>query len=124
MKAAGKSRSTSEVELRSWPPFAPGEWRDGVLATLETTQGRGPVVATSGEDVSPVGCLHMGGNVSEWVVVRVPEGEEPSGVRGGNWNLTRAAADVRRVPTKRYERSFRETTIGFRCAVDGEVVRQ
>jgi hypothetical protein len=67
----------------------------------------------------------MGGNVSEWVDVPfAATGEPRTGVRGGNWWMTRFAADVRRVPTKRYDPSFRARTIGFRCAVDESAVPQ
>jgi tRNA A-37 threonylcarbamoyl transferase component Bud32 len=119
VKAAAKA--AGEAKLRSWPPFPPGEWRDGVLATAELLGERmRPVTADSGEDRSPAGCLHMGGNVSEWVDLAVGG----AGVRGGNWHMTKWGADIRSVPGKAFDRSVRAKTIGFRCAVDaGEVGR-
>jgi hypothetical protein len=124
VKAAAKK--DGELDLLRWPTG--NTWVDGVLVTQElvsTTSFKGPVSATTGQDVSPVGCLHMGGNVSEWVQLeRVEEGERETAVRGGNWFLTRVAADVRTVPAKRYDRSRRAPTIGFRCAVDAERVRE
>ena len=122
VKAAAKSKSRDEVDLRTWPPFVGDEWRDGVLATKEATGGTRPLPAAEGEDVSPAGCLHMGGNVSEWVVVT--SGRTPhAATRGGNWFHSSAAADVRRVPAKVFDPSFRAPTIGFRCAVDGDAVQ-
>lgn len=125
VKAAAKSKDPGELELRSWPPIAAGApWKDGLLATAELTKQAGPVRADQGADVSPAECLHMGGNVSEWVDLPfAPAGEPRTGVRGGNFWMTRFAADVRRVPTMRYDRSFRAPTIGFRCAVDASQVR-
>lgn len=122
VKAAAKSRSKDEPELRSWPPFAPGAWKDRVLVTSEWAKG--PVAAGSGDDVSPVGCLHMGGNVSEWVDVVDGAGGPAAATRGGNWFYSRRAADVRNTPAKRYDRSLRTNTIGFRCAVDAVEVRR
>lgn len=120
VKAAAKA--PAEPELRSWPPFPPGEWRDGVLATAEAVgDRRRPVPADSGEDRSPWGCLHMGGNVSEWVDLA---GSGQAGVRGGSWYYTKSMADVREASGKAYDRGKRAKTIGFRCAVDeGEVRR-
>jgi serine/threonine protein kinase len=122
VKAAASGDPKTEAELRTWPPFAGTAWKAGVLATAESVKG--PVAADSGEDLSPAGCLHMGGNVSEWVErPDAPAGEFAQGTRGGNWFYTRAAADVRNTPMKGYDRSFRAPTIGFRCAVDGEAVQ-
>jgi tRNA A-37 threonylcarbamoyl transferase component Bud32 len=122
VKAAAKSRSPGEADLRPWPPFAVGEeWRNGVVVTSDWAKG--PASAVAGADVSPVGCLHMGGNVSEWI--ELPEAVEGStaGTRGGSWFFTRRAADVRGTPAKAWEPSFRANTIGFRCAVDASQVR-
>lgn len=123
VKAA--AQKDGELELRSWPPLAAGDaWKDGLLATAEATQQKGPVDATRGADVSPSGCLHMGGNVSEWVDLPFARpGEPKTGVRGGSFWTTRFGADVRRVPVKPYEPGFRLRTIGFRCAVDASEVR-
>jgi tRNA A-37 threonylcarbamoyl transferase component Bud32 len=123
VKAAAKK--AGEVNLRQWPSFCEGEeWKDGVLATSESVKR--PVSALKTDDVSPCGCLHMGGNVSEWVDLAAPSGEGGStaGTRGGNWYFTKRAADVRNTPGKQWDRSFRETTIGFRCAVDADKVSQ
>lgn len=123
VKAAAKAEG--EIDLRSWPPIpAGGAWRDGVLATAESTQQKGPVDATRGDDVSPSQCLHMGGNVSEWVDLPFArEGEPRTGVRGGSFWTSRVGAETR-VPTKAYDPSFRARTIGFRCAVDASEVKQ
>jgi tRNA A-37 threonylcarbamoyl transferase component Bud32 len=122
VKAAAKSKSPAETELRSWPPFAPGEeWRDGVVVTSDWAKG--PVSALSGGDVSPVGCLHMGGNVAEWVDLPEPVDGSPAGTRGGSWFFSRRAADVRNTPAKAFDRSFRANTIGLRCAVDASRVQ-
>jgi formylglycine-generating enzyme required for sulfatase activity len=118
VRAAAKA--ADEEDLRSWPPFPGSTWKDGVLATSETTRGAGPVAADAGDDVSPAGCLHMGGNVSEWVAVA----GGGAGVRGGNWFLTHAAAEVPGVPARTCARSFRARTIGFRCAADPEGARR
>jgi formylglycine-generating enzyme required for sulfatase activity len=122
VKAAAKAEG--ERGLRSWPPIAEGEpWKDGLLATAESTKQTGPVDATKGGDESPSKCLHMGGNVSEWVDLPFArEGDAKSGVRGGSFLFSRFGADIARVPTKPYDRSFRARTIGFRCAVDAEQV--
>ncbi len=123
VKAAAKSADKSEFDLRRWPPIVGGEWKDGLLVVSDGRRLAGPSSAVAGEDVSPADCLHMGGNVSEWVDLRfVPAGERTTGVRGGNWSLSRLAADVRGTPTKRYDPSERWPTIGFRCAVDAENV--
>jgi formylglycine-generating enzyme required for sulfatase activity len=124
VKAAAKSKSADEIELRLWPPFAGAAWREGVLATSELTLGKGPVSALDTTDVSPAGCLHMGGNVSEWVErpLAAPD-ESPAGIRGGNWFFSRVAATVRDVPSKPFDRSLRAATIGFRCALDAASVR-
>jgi serine/threonine protein kinase len=122
VKAAAKSRAPGETELRMWPPFAAGEeWKNGVVVTADWAKA--PVSALTGDDVSPVGCLHMGGNVSEWV--ELPEAIDGStaGTRGGSWFFSRRAADVRDTPAKAWDRSFRANTIGFRCAVDAAQVR-
>jgi hypothetical protein len=121
VKAA--SKKTGESNLRQWPAFAESEtWKDGVLATSESVKG--PVSALKGADVSPCGCLHMGGNVSEWVELAspAPDGAREAGTRGGNWYFTKRAADVRNTPAKAWDRSFRERTIGFRCAIDADQV--
>jgi formylglycine-generating enzyme required for sulfatase activity/tRNA A-37 threonylcarbamoyl transferase component Bud32 len=123
VKAAAKK--TGETNLRQWPSFCEGsDWKDGVLATSESVKG--PVSALKSDDVSPCGCLHMGGNVSEWVDLAAASGEGGSsaGTRGGNWYFTKRAADVRNTPGKTWDRSFRERTIGFRCAVDADQVQQ
>jgi hypothetical protein len=123
VKAAAKK--PGEVNLRQWPSFCEGEdWKDGVLATSESVKG--PVSALKSDDVSPIGCLHMGGNVSEWVELAAASGEGGSsaGTRGGNWYFTKRAADVRNTPGKPWDRSFREKTIGLRCAVSADLVSQ
>lgn len=124
VQGAAKSRDRAEIELRRWPPLAAAEpWRDGLLVTRELPGTSGPARADAGADESPWGLLHMGGNVSEWVDLPfAAKGDLRTGVRGGSWWMTRSAADVR-VPTKRYDPSFRERTIGFRCAVGAESVR-
>ena len=123
VKAAAKK--AGEPDLLRWPTG--NDWQDGALVTQEYVSGlpfQGPASALVGADKSPIGCLHMGGNVSEWVQLqRVEVGEDETAVRGGNWFLSRIAADVRTVPAKRYDRSRRAATIGFRCAVDAERVR-
>ena len=122
VKAAAKSLVPGETELRMWPPFAAGdEWKNGVVVTSDWAKA--PASALTGGDVSPVGCLHMGGNVSEWV--ELPEASEGStaGTRGGSWFFSRRAADVRDTPAKAWDRSFRANTIGFRCALDASQVR-
>lgn len=125
VKAAAKSRDATELDLRSWPPIRAGApWEEGRLATAEATGQKGPVDATTGADESPAGCLHMGGNASEWVSLPYAKAGEPAtGVRGGSWWTTRAGADVRRVPAVPYDPSFRARTIGFRCAQDAEAFR-
>ena len=105
-----------------WPPFPLGQWKDGVLATSELVKG--PVPAASGADASPAGCLHMGGNVSEWVEVGAAPGVAAFvGTRGGNWFYGRRAADVTGTRAKKWDPSFRADTIGFRCAVDASKVQ-
>ena len=121
VKAAAKSKLKGETELRKWPPFAPGEWRDGVLNTSECAKGI--VLAAVSEDESPVHCLHMGGNVSEWVELADPAANSPAGTRGGSWYYSKAAADVKGTPAVAWNRSFRANTIGFRCAVDAAEVQ-
>jgi serine/threonine protein kinase len=122
VKAAAKSKSADETELRSWPPFGPkDDWKAGVLVTSESAKG--PISALDGADVSPAGCLHMGGNVAEWVDLPEPVDGLPAGTRGGSWFFTRRAADVRNTPAKAYDRSFRANTIGMRCAVDASRVQ-
>ncbi len=121
VKAAAKSKSPDEAELRAWPPFGPGEpWKNGVVVTAEWAKG--PLAAGTGGDVSPVGCLHMGGNVSEWVDLPADVAGATAGTRGGSWYFSRVLADVRRTPAKAWDRSFRANTIGFRCAVDATQV--
>jgi len=124
VKAAAKSSAKGELELRQWPPFCVGtEWKDGVLATAERGLTR-PVSALTGDDVSPCQCLHMGGNVSEWVELAADvEGAARAGTRGGNWYFTRKAADVRNTPGKAWDRKFRADTIGFRCAQDADLMQ-
>lgn len=121
VKAAAKSRSAAETELRMWPPFAADEaWKNGVVVTSDWAKG--PASAIAGEDVSPVGCLHMGGNVSEWVDLPEAVDGSPAGTRGGSWFFSRRAADIRDTPAKAWDRAFRANTIGFRCAVDAALV--
>ena len=56
------------------------------------------------------------------VVTLFLEKSQNVAARGGNWYLSKLAAAI---DTKaiRYDRSLRASTIGFRCAVDGDVVR-
>ncbi len=123
VKAAAKN--PGDLDLRRYPTG--NAWSDGVLVTAEMTTGsafEGPRTATASADVSPNKCLNFGGNVSEWVELdRVPDGEPDVAARGGNWYLSKVAAAI---GTKaiRYPRSLRAATIGFRCAVDGDVVRK
>jgi hypothetical protein len=122
VKAAAKAKSPRETELRSWPPFGPDdEWKNGVVVTAEWAKG--PVSALTGGDVSPVGCLHMGGNVAEWVDLPETVDGSPAGTRGGSWFFSKRAADVRNTPAKAFDRSFRANTIGLRCAVDASRVQ-
>ncbi|MCE9638485.1 MAG: protein kinase [Planctomycetes bacterium] len=124
VKAAAKS--DGERGLRAWPPIPQGTpWKEGLLATEEMTKQKGPVDATKGGDVSPAGCLHMGGNVSEWVDLPfAKDGDPKTGVRGGSFWSSKFGADIAGVPTKPYDRSFRAKTIGFRCAIDASEVSQ
>ncbi len=123
VKAAAKK--VGELDLLRYP--IGNTWSDGLLVTAEMTADtsfEGPRAAGSGGDISPNSCLNLGGNVSEWVDLdRVPEGEPAVAARGGNWYLSKVAAAI---GTKaiRYPRSLRAATIGFRCAVDGDVVRK
>ncbi len=126
VKAAVKMKG--ELELRRWPAIAAGAaWDDSKTAqpvTAETAGGKAPGPATRGGDVSPIGCLHMGGNASEWIVLEYqPEGEGTSGVRGGSYYFNKAAANIRDGAAKPYDRDFRAKTVGFRCAVDARDIK-
>jgi len=123
VKAAVKD--SGRPTLRSWPPFGDDEWKTGVLVTREAfaeNAWAGPAPADGGKDESPTKCLHMGGNVSEWVDLPFARtGDASTGTRGGNWFYSRSAANVRRAPAKGYDRAHRSRTVGFRCAVDASV---
>jgi len=122
VKAAAKK--TGELDLLRYP--IGNTWQDGLLVTTEMVTDaafQGPRDATVGGDKSQNRCLHLGGNVSEWIDLdRVPDGEPDVAVRGGNWYLSKVAAAIETTAI-RHDRSLRAATIGFRCAVDGHVVR-
>ncbi len=122
VKAAAK-----DPELPDLRRFTTGNtWESGKIVTNEMTAKasfQGPHPAKSGKDESPLGCLHMGGNVSEWVdLQRVPDGARTTGVRGGNWYLSPRASELRDTPALPYARSQRSDTIGFRTVCEGESV--
>lgn len=70
-------------------------------------------------DASPFGALDLAGNVAEWTVDRFPpvEGglEERHMARGHGWSD--GLADAGHVLSRnRYERTYRSSFLGFRCA--------
>lgn len=119
--AAAKEKE--RAKLREFPPVEVGREPDASLIVVGGGDGARPVSAVTGSDVSPIGCLHMGGNVSEWVIRTDPEAiETPTAycVAGGNYFFSSRAANVRDVRAKPYDRSTRASTIGFRTVVDAE----
>ena len=106
--------------LRRWPTGS--ETSHAKMLVISETGARGTRPSTAGDDVSPIGCLHMGGNVSEWTAPSETVTAEAgmAVVRGGNWYFGRGAASVNdhSANAKSYDRSKRAKTIGFRCAWD------
>jgi formylglycine-generating enzyme required for sulfatase activity len=123
LKAAAYEEN--QDDQRIYPPVPVGGDLVGTVLAVSDAGNRlaAPVPTTSGEDRSPVGCMHMGGNASEWVDLKdVRPGESPAGLAGGNWFFSARAANVKDVRAKSYERSVRDKTMGFRCAVDADRV--
>ncbi len=71
------------------------------------------------EGASPVGALHMAGNVMEWTAEDYPEpGGEGKALRGGSWNDSCEVYGVTFLRPLGAAPTVRKNVIGFRCAAD------
>lgn len=110
-----------------------GQWVSYAITLAPVDAGGGMSVrhGTKEGGKSPYGVFHMAGNAAEWVAdwydreyyLRSPE-KNPTGpesgekrvIRGGSWNDI--PAGVRSTARVAAEPSFRDLTLGFRCALD------
>ncbi|MCB0211434.1 MAG: SUMF1/EgtB/PvdO family nonheme iron enzyme [Anaerolineae bacterium] len=102
----------------------------------ETSLGQAAPVGSFAEDISPVGALDMGGNVSEWVFdwykadyYKIADDTDPIGpsqrrgegtgrvVRGGSFNTP--IEEARTANRRNQADEYGYPDVGFRCARDG-----
>jgi formylglycine-generating enzyme len=110
-----------------------GQWVNYAvtLAPVDMVGGMSVRHGTKEGGKSPYGAYHMAGNAAEWVAdwydreyyqkspeknPQGPESGEKRVIRGGSW--TDIPAGVRSTARVAAEPSFRDLTLGFRCAMD------